>query len=104
MPNITSGPRAATFGSTSGSPASCDTLGRLIEQNSQAKVRADPKTTYDVEIIRGGTTVNTIAAMASLVLDMRLEDPQALAHLSDTLADVCAEEPHLTPFAERGIG
>jgi di/tripeptidase len=65
-------------------------LGRLIEQIAGIRVPAEPKTTYNVGMIRGGTTVNTIAAEASLVLDMRSEDPQALATLSRAVEDLTA--------------
>lgn len=68
-----------------GEPSAVHALGRLIDQIAQVRVPAEPKTTYNVGIVRGGTTVNTIAADASLVLDMRSEDPGELARLGDTI-------------------
>ena len=41
----------------------------------------DPKTTYNVGVIEGGTTVNTIARSASMLLDLRSEEPRALEKL-----------------------
>lgn len=60
-------------------------LGRLIDRIATIPVPDDPKTTYNVGIIRGGTTVNTIAAEAGFLLDLRSEDPQALADLHRTV-------------------
>jgi len=68
-----------------GAPSAVHALGRLIDQIAQVWVPVEPKTTYNVGVVRGGTTVNTIAADASLVLDMRSEDPGELARLSDVV-------------------
>ncbi len=64
-----------------GRPSAIHALGRLIDQISQIRVPTDPKTTYNVGVIQGGRTVNTIAQEANLILDMRSEDPDALAAL-----------------------
>jgi len=64
-----------------GRPSAIHALGRLIDQIAQIKVPTHPKTTYNVGVIQGGRTVNTIAQDASLILDMRSEDPEALAAL-----------------------
>jgi acetylornithine deacetylase/succinyl-diaminopimelate desuccinylase-like protein len=45
------------------------------------RVGIEPKTTMNVGIIRGGRSVNTIAPDASAELDIRSEDPNALATL-----------------------
>ena len=65
-----------------GRPSAIHALGRLIDQIAQIRVPRDPKTTYNVGIVQGGRTVNTIAPEASLILDLRSEDPEALAALS----------------------
>lgn len=41
----------------------------------------EPKTTYNVGVIRGGTTVNTIASEAEMLLDMRSVDMRCLSDL-----------------------
>lgn len=64
-----------------GRPSAIHALGRLIDQIAQIEVPADPRTTYNVGMIEGGRTVNTIAPEASLLLDLRSEDQQALAEL-----------------------
>lgn len=64
-----------------GRPSAVHALGRLIDQLAQIHVPAEPRTTYNVGMIQGGRTVNTIAPQASLVLDMRSESDTALEAL-----------------------
>ncbi len=45
------------------------------------RVPEHPRTTYNIGVIEGGSTVNTIAADASLLLDLRSESTEALARL-----------------------
>ena len=63
------------------SPSAIHIMGRAIADISRLEVPTDPKTTYNVGVIKGGTTVNTIAAEAELLLDMRSIDPRSLADL-----------------------
>jgi acetylornithine deacetylase/succinyl-diaminopimelate desuccinylase-like protein len=56
-------------------------LGRLITAVDTLKVPAPPKTTYNVGLIEGGTSINTIAQTAKMLLDLRSEEPQQLAVL-----------------------
>jgi acetylornithine deacetylase/succinyl-diaminopimelate desuccinylase-like protein len=63
------------------SPSAIHIMGRAIADISRLEVPTDPKTTYNVGVIKGGTTVNTIAAEAELLLDMRSIDPRSLAEL-----------------------
>jgi tripeptide aminopeptidase len=44
-------------------------------------VPAEPKTTFNVGVIEGGRSINTIASSASMLLDLRSEAPDALARL-----------------------
>lgn len=46
-------------------------LGRAIEKISRFEVPADPKTTFNVGTIEGGTSVNSIAHTAAMEVDMR---------------------------------
>ncbi len=64
-----------------GSPSAIHILGRAIADISRLEVPKDPKTTYNVGVIHGGTTVNTIAAEADMLVDMRSVNTQALADL-----------------------
>jgi tripeptide aminopeptidase len=56
-------------------------LGRAIADISRLEVPTDPKTTYNVGVIHGGTTVNTIATEADMLVDMRSVDTRSLADL-----------------------
>jgi len=65
------------FGATS----AVHMLVRLAQQLTQLSVPSHPKTTFNVGVIEGGTSINTIAESASLLLDLRSEAPEALADL-----------------------
>jgi len=56
-------------------------LGRAIEKISRFKVPANPKTTFNVGRIEGGTSVNSIAHTASFEMDMRSESTEELAKI-----------------------
>jgi acetylornithine deacetylase/succinyl-diaminopimelate desuccinylase-like protein len=53
-------------------------LGRVIAQVAEFKVPSDPKTTFNVGRVSGGTSVNSIPYEASMEMDMRSVDPRAL--------------------------
>ncbi len=74
------GPGGHSFGAF-GVPSAIHGLGRIIAGIADLEVPSRPKTTYNVGMISGGTSVNTIAPSASMVLDMRSVDPAALANL-----------------------
>jgi len=63
------------------SPSAVHLLGRAIADISRIEVPKEPKTTYNVGVIRGGTTVNTIASEAEMLVDMRSVDMRCLADL-----------------------
>ncbi len=63
------------------SPSAVHILGRAVADISRLEVPTDPKTTYNVGVVRGGTTVNTIASEAEMLVDMRSVDVRALADL-----------------------
>ncbi|HEX5632322.1 MAG TPA: M20/M25/M40 family metallo-hydrolase, partial [Gemmatimonadales bacterium] len=54
-------------------------LGRAIALISDVQVPTDPKVTFNVGVIDGGTSVNSIAMSASMDIDMRSESASALA-------------------------
>ena len=64
-----------------GMPNPTHALGRAIARISEIVVPANPKTTFNVGIIRGGTSVNSIAMNAQMDIDMRSESAAALATL-----------------------
>jgi tripeptide aminopeptidase len=81
------GPGGHSFGSF-GTPSAIHGLGRIIAAISSLQVPKEPKTTYNVGMITGGTSVNTIAPMATALLDMRSTDVAALNRLADQARDV----------------
>ncbi|WP_374712155.1 M20/M25/M40 family metallo-hydrolase [Symbiobacterium terraclitae] len=66
-----------------GAPSAIHSLGRIIARISELRVPAHPKTTYNVGLISGGTSVNTIAARAEAVLDLRSLDRAELIRLEE---------------------
>jgi acetylornithine deacetylase/succinyl-diaminopimelate desuccinylase-like protein len=53
-------------------------------------VPEEPRTTYNIGVIEGGTTVNSIATDASFLLDLRSEDRDTLAKLEANVREVIA--------------
>jgi len=53
-------------------------LGRLIAQVADFQVPAEPRTTFNVGRVTGGTSINSIPYLASLEMDMRSVDRGAL--------------------------
>src|SRR5947207_9529635 len=54
-----------------GAPNPIVVLGRAIHVFSQTRVSSSPKTTFNVGVIRGGTSVNSIPESASMRVDLR---------------------------------
>jgi len=54
-------------------------LGAAIAAIAKVKVPAEPKTTYNVGVISGGISVNSIAAKAEMLIDMRSVRDDTLA-------------------------
>jgi tripeptide aminopeptidase len=66
-----------------GVPSAIHGLARVISGITELKVSNDPKTTYNIGWIEGGTSINTIAPSASALLDMRSSDTEQLNELAD---------------------
>ena len=64
-----------------GRPSAVHGLAEIISGISRLPVPAHPKTTFNVGMISGGTSVNTIAPSAEAIIDLRSEDAEALATL-----------------------
>jgi tripeptide aminopeptidase len=65
-----------------GIPNPAHALGRAIAGIADLRVPKTPRTTFNVGIIKGGTSVNSIPFEASMDLDMRSESAKALATLN----------------------
>ena len=64
-----------------GNASAIHILGHLIARLDQMVVSKQPKTTYNVGVIAGGTSINTIAQTAHMLLDLRSEHMMALMQL-----------------------
>jgi tripeptide aminopeptidase len=58
-----------------------DAMGRAIARIAEFQVSKNPKTTFNVGRVGGGTSVNAIASEAWMEVDMRSSDPASLASL-----------------------
>lgn len=65
-----------------GKPSAIHHLAELITRITALPVPRRPRTSLNVGIITGGTSVNTIASLASFELDMRSEDSTNLKNLT----------------------
>ncbi|HEX9028131.1 MAG TPA: M20/M25/M40 family metallo-hydrolase, partial [Anaerolineales bacterium] len=76
---------AATHGGHSwvdyGRPSAVHELAALVTRITALSLPAEPRTSLNVGVIAGGTSINTIAAEAHLELDLRSEGEQALNNL-----------------------
>ena len=74
------GPGGHSYGAF-GIPNPIHALGRAIALIADIQVPADPRTTFNVGIVSGGTSVNSIAFEGSMDVDMRSESVEALREL-----------------------
>lgn len=72
------GPGGHSYGAF-GIPNPIHALGRAIAGIADIQVPTTPKTTFNVGVIRGGTSVNSIPFEASMDIDMRSEDAKSVA-------------------------
>lgn len=77
-------------------PSANHALGRLVTKIADVEVPENPRTTFTVGVLKGGTTVNAIAAHAELELDMRSNDAAELealvAKITPFFEEACKEE------------
>lgn len=71
------GPGGHSYGAF-GMPNPIHALGRAIAKIGDFEVPSDPRTTFNVGIVEGGTSVNSIPFEGIMQVDMRSEDPAAL--------------------------
>jgi tripeptide aminopeptidase len=84
------GPGGHSYGAF-GMPSPIHALGRAISRIADIQVPSSPKTTFNVGIVRGGTSVNSIAFEASMDLDMRSESAQSLADVDTRVRRLLGE-------------
>jgi acetylornithine deacetylase/succinyl-diaminopimelate desuccinylase-like protein len=90
-----------------GSPSAIHALVRLAAQLTQIDVPKEPRSSFNIGVIEGGSSVNTIAERASLLLDLRSTAPAVLDTLirqvEKIVADARDAEPGVT-FAIEMVG
>mgnify|MGYP001051278178 FL=1 len=74
-----------------GRPSAIHALADVVVRLNSLPLPEQPRTSLNVGLISGGTSVNTIAAQASLELDTRSEGRQALASLAAQVEQVVAQ-------------
>ncbi len=65
-----------------GKPSAIHELSKLVNKILALSPSISPRTTYNVGVISGGTSINTIASEAHLDLDLRSEGKQALQDIA----------------------
>ncbi len=73
-----------------GQPSAIHELARLVTQIAALRVPVTPRTTLNVGVIAGGTTINTLAAEAWFELDLRSENADTLAVLTEQAEQLIA--------------
>jgi tripeptide aminopeptidase len=71
-----------------GLPSAIHAMGRAIAKISDLQPPSNPKTTFTVGTVKGGTSVNAIAAEARMAVDMRSNDTEELLKLEAKLLDL----------------
>ncbi|MCQ4088275.1 M20/M25/M40 family metallo-hydrolase [Saccharibacillus sp. JS10] len=84
------GPGGHSFGNF-GTPSPIHALGRAISKIADLDVPLHPKTTFNVGLINGGTSVNTIAETAETVIDMRSTSQAELEKLETKVLGLIRE-------------
>jgi tripeptide aminopeptidase len=84
------GPGGHSFGNF-GNPSAVHALGRAVAAIADLRTPADPKTTFNVGVISGGTGVTAIAAEATMQVDLRSNRADELAALEEKLQALITE-------------
>jgi acetylornithine deacetylase/succinyl-diaminopimelate desuccinylase-like protein len=66
-------------------------MGNAIAKLSRVQVAAEPKTTFNVGVVKGGTSVNSIPSEVTMDVDMRSESCSELKKLDETFLSLVRE-------------
>lgn len=83
-----------------GQPSALHLLVRLAAELTTLPLPRQPRCSFNIGELRGGTSVNSIAEQAELLLDLRSEAPETLAALAAWVEAACAR--HAGPAAALG--
>jgi tripeptide aminopeptidase len=71
-----------------GLPSAIHAMGRAVAKIADLQTPSDPKTTFTVGTVSGGTSVNAIASEARMAVDMRSNSSEELLKLEARLLDL----------------
>ncbi len=89
-----------------GFPSAIHGLGNIIARISEIEVPKLPKTTYNVGVINGGTSINVIAETASFLFDMRSDSQEELDRMEGIMRAAvkdCIEQENERARTRHGI-
>ncbi|WP_260858147.1 M20/M25/M40 family metallo-hydrolase [Bacillus sp. FJAT-22090] len=81
------GPGGHSFGNF-GTPSPINAMGRAISKLANIQIPSNPKTTFNVGVISGGTSVNTIAEECEMIVDIRSNGQKELVNLEEKLLSI----------------
>lgn len=71
-----------------GKPSATHALGRAIAKLADLEVPQEPKTTFTVGVVQGGSSVNSLAAEAEMLVDLRSTSAASLEKLEEQLLQI----------------
>lgn len=81
------GPGGHSFGNF-GIPSPINAMGRAIREIADIQTPSRPKTTFNVGVISGGTSINTIAEKCEMLVDIRSNAQKELVNLEEKLLSI----------------
>jgi len=84
------GPGGHSWGAF-GTPSAIHAMGTAIHKIAHLQVPKDPKTTFNVGVVDGGGSVNTIAPRATMLVDLRSLQTAQLARIEQRVARLLQE-------------
>lgn len=86
-----------------GTPSAIHALVRLAARIADLEVQRSPRTTFNIGVIEGGTSVNTIAEQASMLLDMRSVSAATLGELVARVDALVTDAAHELPDVQFSV-
>ncbi|HQZ71123.1 MAG TPA: M20/M25/M40 family metallo-hydrolase [Anaerolineae bacterium] len=87
-----------------GKPSALHLLVRLAAELTAIPLPVRPRCSFNIGELRGGTSVNSIAEQAELLLDLRSESPDALSDLAAWVEAACSRHQAAATRQGGGIG
>ncbi len=101
-----SGPGGHSYGDF-GMPNPMHAMGRAIAAIGDLAVPAEPRTVFNVGVVEGGTSINSITMKAVMQVDLRSESAAALARLDSafrrTVAQAVVQEKARWPGSDKSL-